>query len=106
MTATVIKAGKCCTLCHTSDHVTQDCALASSDHPNTQQKASSTKPRQRPKPYPRTNEACLWFNRGTCAAAACKYSHVCTLCKRPSHGAHKGKRHAVEDRSADLRNTL
>ena len=115
MAATVIKSGgECCSLCHAADHGSQDCALASSEPMISQHKAppsTSTRYRgPRPKPYARQDEVCQRFNRGSCAAASCKFAHVCSLCNKAGHGAHecsaKGKGKATEGRSTDSRSAL
>ena len=91
--ATVLRsAHETCTLCHFPDHATEQCALFSQEPPK------APRPPARPSPYkvkpyavpkPLNSEPCRRFNRGACPSMAetCRYSHTCSACEKPGHGA-------------------
>ena len=86
--------GRTCSLCLSSDHSKEDCALASLEYAkggDTSQTLQSRLFRQfrRPTPYGPSNTAgvCYRYNRGTCLAARCRFDHSCSNCSKPGHPA-------------------
>ena len=93
MAATVLRsAHETCTLCHFRDHSTEQCALFSQEPPKAPRPPARPSP-YRVKPYavpkPLNSEPCRRFNRGACPSMAetCRYSHTCSACEKPGHGA-------------------
>ena len=114
MAATVLRSGDCCSLCHSPDHTTEQCACAlfADSRPNEKQASAQGQAGRstRLKPYPQplsasassSEEACRRFNRGTCpnTGGNCAYAHTCLSCGSTTHGSarcpdrkeeHKGK---------------
>ena len=96
MAATVLGAsgdgtGRVCSLCLATDHIRSDCALnmdsAKSVRSHTQVVSHANSQRFRPYYRGQADNICYRFNRGTCNQNPCKYSHMCTACSKPGHGA-------------------
>jgi hypothetical protein len=69
-----------CTLCHASDHLASQCALAFTLPPTTPRRPSSS-------PRPHRSYICQSWNRGLCIfPGRCSYRHVCANCQQ-SHMA-------------------
>ena len=96
MAATVLGGGgeqspHPCPHCQASDHNPRNCALAPLN-------PTRSPPKQPPstvcsaahfRPYRQQEEVCRRFNRGTCAASACRFMHTCSSCQKPGHGSHE-----------------
>ena len=75
-----------CSHCRSSDHKTQECALAPLD---LNQAPAAARSSARFRPYRQQEEVCRRFNRGTCMASPCKFEHICSSCQKAGHGSHE-----------------
>ena len=102
MAATVLRSGECCTLCHSADHSTEQCACSpfAEVSPRSTGKPPGSQGQNRNhrfRPYsalptpPSTGseEVCRRFNKGSCPflAGSCPYTHSCLLCNSTLHGS-------------------
>ncbi len=71
------KLANSCKLCNAFDHHSGFCPMA----------ASSSKTIPYNKPQSTDVKACIFFNRGTCIRAPCRYFHACSKCSSPQHTA-------------------
>jgi len=86
--------GRFCSLCHESDHLMSQCALAHLQPfpPPAHQRLlspSSTSPQNRRAVRPETLECiCSSWNKGRCVfPGTCRFRHICATCKSRGHKA-------------------
>ena len=93
--------GQVCTVCHEPDHSVHTCALQPLQ-PQPYPSSSAARPPFGPQSGPTASAGgpirravrpetleriCVSWNRGRCSFPACKYCHVCAVCKQRGHRA-------------------
>jgi hypothetical protein len=85
--------GRVCSLCQEPDHTAAACTLHPHEGGSTQVQSqhptpSTSAPGPMRKPRQETLERiCVSWNRGRCTFPACKFRHVCAVCKEKGHRA-------------------